>query len=983
MKSTPSKIVTLLLVLLLPGFLLAQTVVSGTVIDAATSNPLAGATVSERGKRNSTQTDAQGKFTLTVASANAQLMVSYVGYATQTMNGNNGMTVAMSADNTKMSEVVVTGLASSLKRSNLANAVSTVTAKELVGTVQQATLDGALYGKFPGANISANSGAPGGGISMKLRGITSLVANSQPLFIVDGVLFDNSSIRAGFNIVSKAAGQGSTAYQDDPSNRIADLDPEDIDRVEILKGASAAAIYGSKAAAGVVIITTKRGKSGKPRIELSHSIGKQMQLRKLGQRDWDDDKVQAAGGAGALADWIANDRKIYNYEDELFGRKGWMNTSRVSVSGGNEATTYYVGFTRKNDEGIVKRTGYEKTSIRLNLNQKVTKFLDLGVNANYLETEANRGYFNNDNTGTSMGVAFVSTPGFINLYPDDAGNYPVFGASNFLQTRALVTNREKVYRTLMGGSLTWKVFNNDKNDLKVIARGGLDAYNLNTFAIFPNSLQFESNGNGTNGATIYGTTRARNSNYTLTAVHEFTPNEKMSFRTQAGITEENVDLNNLITIATQIIGTQTNISQAGSVGAEQLKTIQKDRGAFAQEEFNYDDVVVATVGVRGDKSSRNGDPNHLYLFPKGSVALNIHEMSFWNSTIFNQLKVRGAYGRSGNFAPFGAIYTSLPPTYLNSVPGSLITLTQGNLGLEPETQRELEMGIDVGALKNRVSLEFTYYRKKVEDLLLNVEVPSSSGFSAAWENVADIQNKGIEIGLNVVPVSTKDLKWTSQINFWKNDAEVTRLAVPAFNTGAFGASLGTYRIEQGKSPTQIVGVPGPGDKVDPVSGLGIFGDAEPDFQMSFSENLTYKNWEFSVLMHWKKGGENINLTALLADFAGTTPDYDDTNLDPNHTTPNGQYRIGSLGVSAKPFVENASYFRFREIGLAYRFPKAWFKNIADVKLGFSGRNLINSFKYSSFDPEVSNFGSNAISSNVEVTPFPSAKNYNVELTVTF
>ena len=435
-----------------------------------------------------------------------------------------------------------------------------------------------LYGKFPGVNISANSGAPGGGISMKLRGITSLVANSQPLFIVDGVLFDNSSIRAGFNIVSKAAGQGSTAYQDDPSNRIADLDPEDIDRVEILKGASAAAIYGSKAAAGVVIITTKRGKSGKPRVELSHSIGKQMQLRKLGTRDWDDEKVQAVGGANGLADWIANGRKVYNYEDELYGRKGWMNNTRASVSGGNESTTYFVGFTRKNDQGIVKRTGFEKTSFRVNLNQKITKFLDLAVNANYIETEANRGYFNNDNTGTSMGVAFVSTPGFINLHPDADGNYPVFGASNFLQTRDHVTNRENVYRTLAGASLTWKVIKKDEHDLRIVARGGLDAYNLNTLAIFPNSLQFESNGNGTNGATIYGTTRTRNSNYQILAVHELTPNDDISFRTQVGYNRGERELNNLISIATQIIGTQTNLESGWFRGSRTTKTNSKRQG---------------------------------------------------------------------------------------------------------------------------------------------------------------------------------------------------------------------------------------------------------------------------------------------------------------------------------------------------------------------------------------------------------------------
>ena len=984
MKIKQRKIVTLLLVLMLPGWLLAQTVISGRVTDAA-NNPLQGASVGEKGKRNATSTDADGKFSLTVSSATAQLVVTYVGYASQTITASNGMVISMAIDNNKMSEVVVTGLASSLKRANLANAVASVSAKDLIGTTQQATLDGALYGKFTGANISANSGAPGGGISVKLRGITSLVANSQPLFIVDGVYFDNSSINAGLNVVSKAAGQGSTLFQDNPSNRIADLDPEDIDRVEILKGASAAAIYGSKAAGGVVIITTKKGRAGKPRIEVGHSLGVQMQLRKLGQRDWDDAKVLASFGANGQSIYDANGKKTYNYEDELYGKKGLMNNTRLSFSGGNDKTTYFAGYTRKDDEGIVKGTGYKKSSFRLNLSQKISSFLDLATTMNYIESEANRGFFNNDNTSTTLGVSFVSTPSWANLYPDATGTYPdnPFAPSNFIQTRDLVTNKEKVNRALVGGTATLKILKNAKNDLKIIGRAGIDNYTLQTIAIFPQELQFEKNGNGTNGASIYGTTTTRNSNYSAIAVHEFTPNDKMSFRTQAGITDERININNVLSTATQLIGTQTNLNQAGAIQVQQIRTIQHDWGAFVQEEFNFNDIVIATAGLRGDKSSRNGDANHLYYYPKASLALNLTKLGFWHWDAVSQFKLRGAYGRSGNFAPFGAIYTPLVSATFNGTTGSQIGLTQGNNALAPETQRELEMGTDISVAKNRATLEFTYYRKKAENLLLNVQVPTSSGFTLAWKNVASIVNNGLEIGLNLIPVVTKDFKWNSQINFWKNNAKVTRLDVPAFNTGSFGATLGTYRIQLDRSPTQIVGIAGPADKVDPVSGLGVFGDAEPKFQTSFVENLTYKNWEFNVLMHWKQGGKNVNLTHLLSDLFGTSPDYDKTNLDPTHAMTNGAYRLNALGTTAKPWVEDASYFRVREIGLSYRLPKAWFKNIADVKIGFSGRNLINVFKYSSYDPEVSNFGANAISSNVEVTPYPSSKSFEFDVSVTF
>ncbi len=266
-----------------------------------------------------------------------------------------------------------------------------------------------------------------------------------------------------------------------------------------------------------------------------------------------------------------------------------------------------------------------------------------------------------------------------------------------------------------------------------------------------------------------------------------------------------------------------------------------------------------------------------------------------------------------------------------------------------------------------------------------MQVPASSGFTLAWGNLAAIQNKGVEIGLTGVPISTKTLKWTSRVNFWKNEAIVTQLSVPAFNTGGFGASLGTYRIEKGKSPTQLVGIAGPDDKdkVNPVSGLGLFGDAEADFQMSFLQNVTYKNWEFSALVHWKSGGDNINLTTLLSDLSGTSADYDEKTLDPAHTIKNGDYRTSKLGISASQYIQDAGYVRIREIGLSYHLPKGWFKDVAEVKVGFSGRNLFNWFKYKSYDPEQSNFGSGAISSNVEVTPFPSAKSYNFNLSVIF
>jgi TonB-linked SusC/RagA family outer membrane protein len=981
------QIIALVAILLLPSMIFAQTTIKGTVKDAVTGTPLEAASVFIRGTKTSTLTKADGTFTLAIKGQGQKLVVTFVGYNSQTVDAIDNVAISLTPESSRLNEVVVSGLATSIKRSNSANAVASISSKELVGTAEQSSMDGALYGKFAGANISQNSGAPGGGITIKLRGITSIVGSSQPLFIVDGIIYDNSIITNGTNLITKAAAQGSTVLQDNPSNRIADLDPNDIDRIEILKGASAAAIYGSKAAAGVVIITTKRGKSGKPEIELSQSVGTQLQLRKLGARSWDDTKVKKFYGDKGLAIYNANNKKTYDYEDELYGNHGLMVDSRISVSGGNENTTYFLGATRDDDKGIVKGTGYLKNSYRLNLTQKITKTINVSLSSNYVESRADRGLFGNDNTGASMGVSFVSTPSWVDLHPDALGNYPndPVAASNFLQTRDLITNREIINRSTTGGTATWKVFKNSKNSLDVISNGGIDYYTLNNVSVFPATLQFEKDGNGTNGASIYGTAITRNSNFSVFLVEEFKPTDKLSFRTQLGVTQEKVNINTVLSIATQLIGTQTNVDQSGSVQLEQAKTIQLDRGFFVQEEFNYHDIFIATAGLRGDKSSRNGNSDKLYYYPKFSGALNINELPSFSSDVISQIKLRAAYGQSGNFAPFGAIYTALGPSVFNGTTGSLILTTRGNNNLKPEKQVEFETGVDAGFFKNRLSFELTYYRKRVEDLILNVQVPASSGFTLAWGNLATIQNKGVELGMTAIPVNGKHIKWTSRINFWKNKAEVTELNVPAFNLGGFGASLGTYRIEKGKSPTQMVGIAGPDDKdkIDPASGLALFGDAEPEFQMSFPQNVTYKNWEFAALLHWKNGGDNINLTTLLSDLSGTSPDFDKKTMDPKGVLSNGDYRNSLLGSTAGQYIQDASYVRIREIGLSYHLPKTWFNNIADVKVGFSGRNLFNWFKYNSYDPEQSNFGSGAISSNVEVTPFPSAKSYNFNVTVHF
>ncbi|MEO8146249.1 MAG: SusC/RagA family TonB-linked outer membrane protein [Bacteroidia bacterium] len=992
MKRTSTLLnLSLFLLLLFATSVKAQQTVSGTVKDEK-GETLIGVSVVVKGTAIGTVTNVDGMYSIKMPASSGKLIFSYVGYSTQekvVAAGTTSFDVVLSEKATKLDEAVVSGLATSVKRSNAANAISQISSRDLTGTTIQSTVDGAMYGKVAGANLSSNGGSPGGGMSVKLRGINSISGNGQPLYVVDGVYYDNSAIAAGLNAVSKAANQGSAANQDNPSSRIADLNPEDIEKIEVLKGASAAAIYGSRAGSGVIIITTKKGRNsgGKPQVSLSQSIGMQTQLRKLGQRNWTADTAFKFLGQNGLDVYNANGGVTHDYEKELYGNKGMMYTTNVGVSGGSENSAYYAGFSRIDEEGIVKHTGYEKSSLRLNLDQRIFKFMDLSISSNYVSSSADRGFFGNDNTSTTMGVSFVSTPSFANILPDALGNYPdnPFAPSNFLQTRDLITNNEKVNRFTSGISLTTRLITQEKQSLQLILKDGIDYYNLETKAVFPTTLQFEANGKGTSGLVALGSNNNKNNNLSAFLVHAYYAPNNLIFRTQAGVTQEKFDANNVLSTATHLIGSQTNIDQAGSIQGEQTRIKQIDKGFFAQEEVNFHDLIVASLGIRADKSSRNGDPDKLYSYPKASLAINVSEFDFWKKNpeaIFNTLKARVAYGEAGNFAVFGSTYSPLVPVVSNGSTGSLIGLQRGNSTIGPERQQELEGGIDLGLLKNKLLFDFTLYKKTNRDFFYPVQIATSTGYSTFMTNAGDLENTGVEIGLDYTPFQKKDFSWNTHFAWWKNKSEITKLNIPAFNFGGFGKTLGTYRLEEGKSATQIVGI-GPAGQADPSTGLVVWGDAEPDFQLSWTNTLTYKAFEFSFLLHWKKGGDNINLTTLLADLSGNSPDFDDKDLDPSGNLSNGNYRLSQLGTSASVFIEDASYLRVREIGLAYNMPRKWFRNVCGIKVQLSARNLINIFKYNSYDPEVSNFGVNSISSNVEVTPYPSAKSYFLNVGITF
>ena len=603
------------------GFVKAQQLeIDGKISDKQTGEPLIGANISIKGTNLGTVSDMEGKFHIKLPHyKSATLVFSYIGYKTITKKVKESqydMKIEMEPDVLKTSEVVISGLASSVKRENAANSVATVSARELTEVPTQ-TLDGELSGKFAGVTVSATSGAPGGGFYVNLRGVGTINAESQPLYVLDGVILDNTATQSGVNAVTKATGGGSTNYQDNPVNRIADLVPDDIKSIEVLKGPSAAAIYGAKASNGVVIITTKQGTAGRSSFTFRQQFGVNVLAKKLGSRKFTAKTAKEWFGEVGLKEFLKG--KTYDHEEELYGRKGFVNQSSVGIGGGNQRSQYYISLFQRNDQGIIQNTGYSKQSARINLSHKVSERVDVKIFANYVHSSSDRGLTNNDNSGTSFGMALAGTPSFLNLQPVN-GVYPEnpFVASNPLQTAALMTNNETVDRTIVSGNARFNIVRTEKQLLDFTAVGGIDYYTQINKAVFPRELQFEKYSSQP-GTTILGETVSRNSNLYLNLIHNYFFTSDISFRTALGLQFESKNLNHTISVGEDVIIGQENIDQAASVTVDQNRIIQRDRGFFAQEEVSIKDIYFFTVGIRGDASSSNGDVNKYFLFPKASA----------------------------------------------------------------------------------------------------------------------------------------------------------------------------------------------------------------------------------------------------------------------------------------------------------------------------------------------------------------------------
>lgn len=963
---------------------LAQTrTITGTVTDAETGQPLEGARVGVRGTALSTTTGADGKFTLgNIPGGNVTIAIRRIGHNFVDLPlpaGQNELRAALRRDPLRLSDVVVTGQATAVDRRNLANAVATVSGEE-VSRVSAQTVEQALQGKVVGASIQANSGAPGGGMQMRLRGVTSINGSSEPLYVVDGVVLSNVAIPSNQNAVTKSTqGSNPSLTQDNQVNRIADLNPNDIANIEVLKGASASAIYGSRASNGVVIITTRRGTSGERRVNATQRIGFSKISNTLGSRTFNS-LAEATAAWGASAANFYTPGVVYDHERELAGRTPMSSESVVDVSGGDADTRYFASGLWKHDGGIIDNTGYGKQAVRANLDQDFGKRLTFSLQTDATTSLAQRGLTNNDNAGVSFWMVFPFTPNFLDLRRNPDGTYPAnrFGnISNPLQTAALMKNDEKVLRSIVAGRLTLNAIQRQAYNLKFTLNGGADQFSQENSLLFPPELQFEPLDDGEPGTALLSNSNNLNLNLGTNGVLTFTPlSGAFTATTSVGVNGSSRDLRVSRIVSRNLVGGLGIVGAGTDVRVLEQRQRVEDFGLFAQEEvLTLSERLLLTAGVTADRSSANSDIKKYFYYPKLSGSFRFLQPFRW----MEEAKIRAAYGQTGNQPLFGQKFTPLSAIEnIAGLPG-LVVPVQGAVGsknLHPERQREIEAGTDLTFAGGRGAVELTGFRKDISDLLLQRTLAPSSGFGFEIFNGGRLRTTGAEVAVDLVPIQSAETEWIFRTSYASTRSKIVSLPVPTFRGLGFGTALGSFQFEEGKSATQIVGNDSLPDGSTVVRKIG---DANPAFTMSFSNNLRYKRLRLYGLLDWQHGGSIINLTKFLYDLGQNTADYADPITVGTLQTTKGANRLRLFPKQTAVYVEDASFMKLRELTLSFALPPTMVsrfgRGVRSVDLSFSGRNLWTHTNYTGMDPEVSNFGNQPIGRNIDVAPFPPSRSF--------
>ncbi len=1044
MRSKFKWIFTLLIALSMQFSFAQEKTVTGVVSDG--TGPLPGANVVVQGSKTGTQTDVDGKYSIK-AKAGDVLVFSFVGMTNTTakVGASNTLNVKMQ-DGVKLEEVVVGALGVKRKEKAVGYAAQSIKGSTLT-EARESNLVNALSGRVAGVQVTNSSGAVGSSSRIVLRGNSSITGNNQALFVVDGVPFDNTSY-----------GNAESGGGRDLPNGAASISPDDIESMTVLKGPNAAALYGIRASNGVIIITTKSGKGKKslsvasfnsnitfsdplvlPNFQNSFGQGATSDFfqfvdgsgngyndgvdeswgpaldRGLSFVQWDSYKV-----GGAPLPWISHPNNVKDFYET-----GVAMTNNLSLSAGNEDANFRMSIGNSKETGMVPFTDFKKFNVTMNGNIKLGEKLSSGVSLMYFNDKSDNlptaGY-NNENAAqqfiwSARNVNFTDLKDWRNLPLAAVGtaaegtplNWNTVFQNNpywVLETNTNTYNRDRVtgstfltYQFNSAFSATGKISLDHYSQLTT-GRQAIGSNNAPDGSYGENSLRYSE----INSEMILSYKKQLTSDFNLSL--NFGANQMKRIRTQTYGSIPGLELPNFYSLSNIKTGT------TATVGNQYVETRIGSVLGFGQ--LSYKDYIFVDFSGRNDWASVLPVKNNSFFYPAVSGSVVLSEILGLKDAKINYLKVRGGWSKVGGTGALGAYNLNNTYNLVNNGYGNQASTpnTQYNPNLKPESVVGTEFGIDLNGFNNRLRVAATYYTKVSSDLLVPIQVSASSGYTSVWDNVADMENKGIELQLGATVLKAKDFSFDVDLNFAKNQNEVTSLR--GLDTYVLGGQWGaTIEARPGHPYGDIVGrgfERDPNGNVIYVNGLPkiestkkVLGNIAPDWTGGANFNVRYKDFDFSTLIDAKVGGDVHSMTYAWGRYSGVLEETligRETGVVGNGVMSDGAggYVTNNVVVSAKSFnqtsfgntveesaIFDATYIKLRSMSLGYSLPKKWLKGtfVEDFKFSLVARNLAILFKNAPhIDPETG-FSSANGEQGQEFGQIPSARSYGFNINVKF
>lgn len=962
--------------------------ISGTV-KSSDGEPVIGAVVSAKDQNAATQTDADGQFSLDLPEEAKTLEVNSVGYEKMevSVTAANSYDLVMKVSNSGLDEVVVVGYGTQ-RQKDLTGSVSSLNSEKfnpgVVVSPQQS-----MQGKMAGVNISQNSGKPGGSNTIRIRGGTSLTGSNDPLYVIDGVPISTSAGVAQANI----RGNGTDIFDEEPTNPLMTLNPDDIESITVLKDASASAIYGSRAANGVIVITTKKGSAGAPKVSLSATGGISGVAKKLNVLTADQYRAEAKKSGITIDDKGGNT----DWQDEIY-RTGVSQDYGLSLSGGSNKTTYRATLGYGSQQGVMIGSGLNRANARLNVNHSaLNDKLTFDLRTTYGRTFSRSAPVSNtlgSEAGTSMNYeAYVFNP----TYPvyDSNGNFndvppyrvnPVSFASEVndeLTNTRFLGNLSTTYKFIkqlsLNVNLGYTNQNIDRNSY--IAKANLLGQGLGGYASVQKLMDYSK---------LMESVLRYNDHFGKHSIDAIAGYSWQYFQYQGDRTTANGFLSDEFKWyslqAAQTISSATTFQSSNKLIS-----------FYGRVNYNFDDRFLVTGTVRRDGSSRFGPENKWGYFPSGSVAWRISQEKFFKVKPISDLKVRVSYGVTGNqeIGNLNSVTTLGASSTGYVVGGNRVTIVlpqqYANPNIKWEQTAQFDAGLDFGLFDGRIHGSFDFYNKKTSDLLLAVRVPSPTVVNTQIVNVGSVQNRGIELELNAEIIQGEKFNWSTSFNFSKNANKVLSLsndeykgdninAAPIQGAGLQGGyaqlikpgySLGTF---YGK---KFLGIEN-GKEILSDSNM-VLGSAQPKFIFGLSNYFSYGKFSLSFLFRGSVGNKVYNLTANNMGYLNNLPGR---NVLESATTA-GVERDQPKVYSSR-WIENGSFIRLDNISLSYSLGM---KNdfLKNARVFVTGQNLFVITSYSGLDPEVNSeiSGTGVAPLGVDYLSYPRSRSFSIGFTTNF